>query len=199
MNIPTVSLLGTVPSMGQPSRERETERDRERWGRVLGTLHEEGAPASLHGRVSNPSRPVPLWGQHSWLWPWQEVADVQCFRSLEPRSWVLWKGQILESLWCWWWCNTLSCYRTELCSCGVGSLCIRPKACKQSVHKLTWLESVRKNTSFISALTLCSPRAALSVRTITKVLKHADGYRRPRLPMPCSPVNWVVLRSTLVP
>ena len=47
MNIPTVSLLGTVPSMGQPSKERERD-----GGWVLGTLHEEGAPASLHGRVS---------------------------------------------------------------------------------------------------------------------------------------------------
>lgn len=177
MNIPTVSLLGTVPSMGQPSKEREREMGGRCWALCVrrGLLRASTATC----RRLNPSRPVPLWGQHSWLWPWQEVADVECFRSLEPRSWVLWKGQILGSLWCWWWCNTLSCHRTELCSCGVGSLCIRPKACKQSVRELTWSELVRKNTSFISALTFCSPRAALSVRTVREVLKHADGHRRP--------------------
>lgn len=148
MNIPTVSIcLAQSPAWASP-RKREREMGGGCWAPCVRRPLLRASTATCRGL--NPSRPVPLWGRHSWLWPRQDVADVQCFRSLEPRSRVLWKGQILGSLRCWWWCNTLSCHRTELCSCGVGRLCIRPKAASSRFGR--WLDWSRWERTQASSL-----------------------------------------------
>lgn len=176
MSIPTVSLLGTVPSIGQPSKAREMGEGAgdSAWGggsceppqpRVAGWTQAD----TCHCKASAADRDL---GKR---WP-MFSASVNWSRGVEfsgrVRFWCPYNVSDGATLFA---ATELSCGA----ACGVGSLRVRPKACKQSVRELAWLRSVRKNTGFISALTFCLPRAALSIRTVTEVLKHADGYLRP--------------------
>lgn len=131
---------------------------------------------------STQSRPVLLWAA-------QLICDLgrrgrvpSASVNLSPGAEYF--GQLdSEALFCSWWCNILSCSRTEFwyTYVKVGSIQIGPKPASSTFGNLIYSESMRTRTHFILCpLIRCSPRAASALgKCSTELLKPSDFYPRP--------------------
>lgn len=144
---------------------------------------------------SNQSRPVLCGASTAGLWPWWEATHAQCFCWPEPRSWILWKVRFWGPF-----CvnNGAILAAVDLDSDApyvkAGSVQVGPKPASRIFGSSRCCESVRKSTPILCPLAHCSPRAAQHQERCYTVF---NAFRL--LPTPVSPVNRVVLMSTLVP
>lgn len=130
---------------------------------------------------SNQSRPVLLWGRHSWSVTLAGGGMAQCFCWPEPRSWILWKVQFWGPF-----CvnnGAIFLAAVDLDSGAsyvkAGSVQVGPKPGSRVFGSSCCCESVRKSTPH----SLPSPTAhqeQLSIRKgVTQFLTHSDFCLRP--------------------
>lgn len=181
-----VSLLGTVSTKGALERGLGT-------GREKGGSREPLSPVSRRG--FSQSGPVLLWGQHSWLPPGgrEHVFSAPANLSLRAESFGrvrFWGPYYVDDG-----AITLNCSRTGFwCSLRKGGRPANTARSLQAVYLGAWfiLSQWEGTRVHLCPPIPCSPRAALSIGNVS--------YQTFRLlPAPCSPANWVVLMSTVVP
>lgn len=145
---------------------------------------------------SNQSRPVLLWGRHSWSVTLAGGGMAQCFCWPEPRSWILWKVRFWGPF-----CvnnGAIFLAAVDLDSDApyvkAGSVQVGPKPASRYLEVNVVVSPWERAHLILCPLAHCSPRAAQHQERCYTVF---NAFRL--LPTPFSPVNWVVSMSTLVP